>query len=169
MPCGRLKPKSISRRTGGSRPLTLPPAPHRLRGMEQDFPREIEALEGIFAFVRECFAAAGVDEDHAFDADLIIEELFTNMVKYNKDGSQPITIGIQVDPDSMTITLIDRGVHEFDLTQAPNVDTSLSAEDRIPGKLGIHFVRRIADDITYDYTDRTSRITVLKRWENQDV
>jgi len=137
--------------------------------MERHFPREIGALEGIFAFVRECFGAAGIEEDHAFDADLIIEELFTNMVKYSTEGSQPITVALDIGPEAMTITLVDRGVERFDPTAAPEPDITLPAEARVPGKLGIHFVRRVADEVRYDYTDHTSRVTVFKRWENEDV
>ncbi|NNF07433.1 MAG: ATP-binding protein [Candidatus Eisenbacteria bacterium] len=137
--------------------------------MQREFPRDIAALQEIFEFVQDRFKAAGLDSSLSFDADLIIEELFTNMVKYNKDGSHPIQITLEVVPTQMTIQLCDRNVDPFDMTQAPDVDTSASGSERTPGGLGIHFVRQIADKFSYDYKNRTSCITVVKRLEDSDV
>ena len=48
------------------------------------FPRAVGSLPALVAFVREFFAARGMDADHAFDVDLVLEELFTNMVRHAK-------------------------------------------------------------------------------------
>jgi anti-sigma regulatory factor (Ser/Thr protein kinase) len=39
----------------------------------------------------------------------------------------------------------------------------LAAADREPGGLGLHLIRRLVDEVTYDYTNGQSRITVTKR------
>src|SRR6185436_5207799 len=46
------------------------------------FPRDFASLEAIYAFVREFLAGHQLAGEHAWSLDLIVEELFTNVVKY---------------------------------------------------------------------------------------
>ena len=62
------------------------------------------------------------------------------------------------------MTLTDHGVAAFDVTRAPDADVTLPIEQRRPGGLGLHLVRRLLDAIEYDYAEesRRSRITFRK-------
>lgn len=133
--------------------------------MEQRFPRDINALDSIFQFVATFLAAGGIGADHAFTVDLIIEELFTNLVKYGRGGTQPISIELEQDGGRLVIRLTDFDGEPYDLTQAPPVDTTRPLAEREPGGLGIHFVRQMADELRYAHDNGTSTITVVKRLE----
>jgi serine/threonine-protein kinase RsbW len=133
--------------------------------MEQSFPRSIDALDSIFQFVATYLAATGIEADQAFTVDLIIEELFTNLVKYSRGGVQPISIGLGMDGERLVIRITDFDGEPFDLTQAPAVDTSRPIAERKPGGLGIHFVRQIADELRYEHSNGASTIIVIKRLE----
>ena len=137
--------------------------------MERKFSRRIEALDGIWTFIEAFLDAHALSRDLSFDVGLIIEELFTNMVKYSGDGTKDIAIGLDLDARGVIITLTDRDVEPFDPTRLPEVDPERPLADRKPGGLGIHFVRRLADDFSYEYRERTSRITVVKRVEGSHV
>ncbi|MGE5176163.1 MAG: ATP-binding protein [Hyphomicrobiales bacterium] len=130
---------------------------------ERRFPRTIDSLEPIHRFVVEFLAAQGLDPEHAFDVDLVIEELFTNMVKYSRDGAEPIEVALDREDSMLRIRLRDFDVEPFDVTEAPEVDVHRPIQERRAGGLGLHFVRQIADRVEYDYRDRTSTITVTKR------
>ena len=62
------------------------------------------------------------------------------------------------------VTLTDYDVEPFDVTQAPDVDIDLPIEQRKPGGLGLHLIRRLVDSIEYRYSpqQRESRITFRK-------
>ena len=62
------------------------------------------------------------------------------------------------------MTLTDYDVEPFDVTQSPEVDVTLPIEQRRPGGLGLHLIRRLLDSIEYDYSKekRRSRITFRK-------
>ena len=49
-------------------------------------------------------------------------------------------------------------------TLAPEVDTSLPLEQRLPGGLGLHLVRKLVDSLEYRYDSqrRQGRITFRK-------
>ena len=50
----------------------------------------------------------------------------------------------------------------FDPTAKTEVDTTLSAEERPIGGLGIHLVRQIMDDVTYERKDNKNVLTLKK-------
>jgi len=126
------------------------------------FPRTVGSLETIVSFVHDFLAERGIDPNHAHDADLVIEELFTNMVKYG-GGEAEIAIGLDAEPARLTIELRDFGSAEWDVTQSKPVDIDTPLEQRRPGGLGLHLVRRIAENFRYAYRDRTSIVTVTTR------
>jgi len=82
--------------TGQASDRTAPVVAAPVRA-QRDFERSFAALDDIFAFVRSHLDARGAGEADAYAIDLTIEELFTNMVKYNAAGSGSIGIEIMVD------------------------------------------------------------------------
>jgi anti-sigma regulatory factor (Ser/Thr protein kinase) len=58
--------------------------------------------------------------------------------------------------------ITDPDSERFDVTAVPDVDVAAGADQRQPGGLGLHLSRRLADDLQYDYSGRTSRITFRK-------
>jgi serine/threonine-protein kinase RsbW len=134
--------------------------------MERLFPRTVDSLEAIFRFVDEFLEAEGLEASNAFDLNMIFEELFTNMVKYNTESDRDIRISIDREKDVLVLCVTDFDVEPFDITQARDVDVDRPGRERTPGGLGIHFVRQLVDSMTYDYADRTSRITLTKRLES---
>ena len=126
------------------------------------FPRTVASLEAIVAFVHGFLAERRIDPERAYDADLVIEEVFTNMVKYG-GGTSEIAIGLDADPVRLTIELRDDGVDEWDVTRSPAVDIDAPLEQRRSGGLGLYLVKRIAESFRYTYRDRTSIVTVTTR------
>ena len=92
----------------------------------------------------------------------IVEELFTNMVKYNPGVQHEIAISLEHVPEQLTVRLIDTDVEPFDVTSAPLIDVDKPLDDRAIGGLGLHLVRNMADTLLYEYADRRSVITFTK-------
>lgn len=120
------------------------------------FPRRIDALSRLFAFSRGFYAASGIDGEQRSKADFILEEIFTNQVKYNAGGAGEIEVGLRVAEDVLEISVTDFDSERFDLREAGEVDVNAALSDRRPGGLGIHLVKKFAKRIDYDYVDRKS-------------
>ncbi len=133
--------------------------------MEQVFHRKLTELERIFHFVEHHLPTQNIGHRNAFAIKFVIEELFTNMVKYSKGSTGNITIKIDRTDGLCSVTMIDDDVERFDVTKPPDVDISQPIEERTPGGLGIYLINKIVDTIDYKYADRQSIITFSKRLE----
>jgi serine/threonine-protein kinase RsbW len=128
------------------------------------FPRSFASLEAVFCFAREFFERHDVDERHHNSVCFALEEIFTNLVKYG-GGEAEIEISLDRTSDRMIVRLTDFDVEPWDVTQAPDVDTTLPLEQRQPGGLGLHLTRKLLDGVDYEYEDRRSSIILTKRLE----
>jgi len=127
------------------------------------FERRIDVLAEIFAFTTAAFARQGVPAALLSDVDFVLEELFTNVVKYGR-GQAPVAIAIAAIPSGVEVTLTEPEADRFDVTQAPPVDISLPAAQRRPGGLGLHLIPRLVDSVQYGYSEeeRCSRVVFRK-------
>jgi serine/threonine-protein kinase RsbW len=126
------------------------------------FPRSVDALDQVFGFTRRFYDTEGVPDEARLVLDFCVEEIFTNCVKYNRGSLQDIELALDRNGDRIQARLTDFDVEPYDITRAPAVDISLPVSSREPGGLGLHLIRRLVDELTYDYTNRQSRITVTK-------
>lgn len=133
-----------------------------------EFRREIESIGEVFAFLELFSKDQQVDDKTAFCVNLVVEEIFTNMVRHNEGGGDQITVSIERLDNCLHLELIDTDVEPFDPATAeiPPVDAGI--EERRPGGLGIYLVKKMVDDLSYDYEaeDRRMRVTVTKTLEN---
>ena len=95
---------------------------------------------------------------------IAIDELFGNIAHYayNPDvGEATVRVEVEEEPLSVIITFIDGGV-PYDPLQAAEPDTTLSAEERALGGLGIFMVRKSMDEITYRYENGRNILSIRK-------
>jgi anti-sigma regulatory factor (Ser/Thr protein kinase) len=137
--------------------------------MQRSFKREIQSLDEIFSFLDALMERHQTDPSDAYVLRLAVEELFTNMVKYNGTGDPEIALGFENDGSSSRVTLVDCGGVPFDVTRARDVDTSLALEDRPVGGLGIHLVRQLVDEVRYELAGRCGTITIIKKLKEPHV
>ena len=133
--------------------------------MEQVFQRNLNELENVFHFVEKHLSGRKTGDRVVFSIKFVVEELFTNMVKYGRESTGTITMKMHDGEGSCIVTMIDHDVDRFDVTRSREVDISQSLDERTPGGLGIYLVNKIVDSIDYTYVNRQSIITFSKRLE----
>ena len=160
--------ESVRRFAGGARQeddmtVVLVKREARPSTAHRSFRRSFDSIPDIFALTEEVFASEHIDPALRPSVDLTLEELFTNMVKYSA-SSAAVRIDMTKVPGGVEVTLTDYDVEPFDVTQAPDVDINLPIEQRKPGGLGLHLIRRLVDCVDYEYSteSRQSRITFRK-------
>lgn len=123
-------------------------------GLTLDIGNDFAALRPASERLREFLAERGAPEVAAFLADLVLEELVTNTIKYGYDDTAPHCIHVDVDfaDGRLSLAVRDDG-HAFNPLELASPDTTLSAEHRNIGGLGIHLVRQMTDSLTYERRD----------------
>lgn len=137
--------------------------------MEAEFARNLDALEALFLFVERFVSSRRLDEATAFAMQLAVEELFTNFVRHNTGGSGRIAVRLDIDGGRLSVILSDFDVDPADPAAGTSPDILLPLEERTVGGLGIHLVRSMFDSLTYEYRDRTLRVTAVKSLEDTHV
>ncbi len=105
------------------------------------------------------FTPAGI-----YAANLVLEEMATNIVKYGYDdlARHKIQAVLRVDGDLATIVLEDDG-HAFNPLAAPPPDIGQPLAKRPIGGLGIHLARRMADSMQYRRDNGRNILTIKVR------
>lgn len=96
--------------------------------------------------------------------DVAVEEIFVNIASYAYTpdvGMATIQAEILEDPKRIEITFIDKGIPYNPLAKE-DPDTTLSAEERQIGGLGIYMVKKSMDAMRYEHTDGQNILTLVK-------
>jgi len=132
--------------------------------MSGSFRREIAALPAIFQLAADFLLREELDRSLGFPVDFALEEIFTNMVKYNATGTGEIAIDLKKRDGELVVSVTDFDAPDFDINRdAAAVDVDAPLESRTPGGLGIHLVKKMMDRVEFHHQDRTSTITMYKR------
>ena len=116
----------------------------------------VENIGAVTDFVDEQLEALDCPMKAQMQINIAIDELFGNI-------AHEATVRVEVidDPLSVVITFIDRGV-PFDPLSAADPDTTLSAEERAIGGLGVFMVRKTMDDVSYRYENGRNILSIRK-------
>jgi anti-sigma regulatory factor (Ser/Thr protein kinase) len=119
-------------------------------------------MEDLAAFA----ARARVPGGAQLDLRLVLDELLSNLHKYaRRDGHPPaVTIAARVAREEVELEIADDGP-AFDPLSAPPPAADLELEERPIGGLGIHLVRQLTDQATYERAGGWNRLRLRKRFQ----
>ena len=84
---------------------------------------------------------------------------------YGRTGN--VTVSCEAGPDALTIEISDTGT-AFDILSIPDPDTSAEIDKREIGGLGVFFIRRFADNVSYRRGNNSNILRlVFRRASNQ--
>ena len=127
-------------------------------------PNDVQEVPKLTAFVDAVCEAVGFNSTLTMKMNLAIEEAVVNVMNYAypRGTKGDVTIEALSNDVRLKFTIIDSGT-PFDPTVHSDVDTTLSAQDRPIGGLGIHLVRNIMDSINYERIDNLNVLTLRKK------
>jgi anti-sigma regulatory factor (Ser/Thr protein kinase) len=98
-----------------------------------------------------------------FKLNLVIEELFTNIVSYgfSDNNEHLIELITNIENNKFTAVLIDDGI-AFDPLQKEDPDLEVSLDERKIGGLGIHLMKSLMNEFYYERVDNKNILTIIK-------
>lgn len=125
----------------------------------------IENIAVVTAFVNGQLEQMDCPIKTQMQVDIAVDEVFGNIVHYAYNPEVgPATIRVEMieNPLAVVITFIDKGVKYNPLANV-DPDTTLSAEERGIGGLGIYMVKKSMDDVFYEYKDGQNILQIKKK------
>ena len=125
----------------------------------------VKEVSKLSEFIKSVMENVGIEKPLDRQLQLAVEEAVVNVIDYAYPVGQEGEIEICVMSDGKTLktVIIDSGV-AFDPTAKEKPDTTLSAEDRQIGGLGILLVREIMDSVNYERINKQNILTLTKKF-----
>ncbi len=98
-----------------------------------------------------------------YQIDIAVDEIVSNVARYAYEGKEgKVTVRTATDETSLTITVIDSGI-PYNPLEREDPDVTLSADERGVGGYGIFIVKKVMDEVAYEYKDGQNILTMKER------
>lgn len=145
-------------------------------------PGRYDQIRTIITFVKAGGKAAGLDEDALFHLELCCDEASTNIIEhaYGAEDVGAITIQHETTNDAFSVTFQDNGqpFSPEDVPEPASLNDPDAAQPALSefldnlkvGGLGIHFMRKLMDEVRYSFdSDEGNRLTLVKKFSTGDT
>ena len=126
----------------------------------------VDNLDRVLAFTEEQLEKVNCPMKVVTQIDVAVEEIFVNIANYaygDRVGQAQISVEVGGNPREAVITFRDKGM-AFDPLSKDDPDTTLSAEEREIGGLGIYIVKKTMNDVKYQRINEENVLTIRKQF-----
>ena len=115
--------------------------------------------------LRELWRRHALPEDFEMPVTLCLEEVLSNVIRHGctPGNSCDIEVRYQIFDGGIEVQVSDNA-RAFDPLSLPAPDLSAPLEKRQAGGLGVFLVRKMMDEVRYDYRDGRNRFVFRKYW-----
>ena len=92
---------------------------------------------------------------------VVADEIWSNIVRYS--GAAQASLELRREKAALLLCFTDNG-KPYDPTTAPEPDTSLPADERTIGGMGLYMVRKMTTSMRYRYCDARNILAVEFAW-----
>jgi serine/threonine-protein kinase RsbW len=115
-------------------------------------------------FVLARAADAGVDEQGLHHCRLAVDEVCNNIIEHGYGGEradQMIDVFCAQEQRRFMVEIVDDSP-PFDLLKHPAPDPLTELQHRAGGGWGVHIIRKVMDEVRYEYRDGRNHLTLVK-------
>jgi sigma-B regulation protein RsbU (phosphoserine phosphatase) len=121
-----------------------------------------EGISDATAFLDEAMESVGLaGTKHAAALNIILDEITSNIVKHSGAHGFEVDITVVENPSSVTLVISDDGTPYHPLGHV-DPDTTLSAEERPIGGLGILMVKKMSNSVVYTRGHNRNILKIVK-------
>ena len=124
----------------------------------------IENLDIVTDFVNAQLDAMGCPMKIQMKIAVVIDEVFSNIAQYaypEGNGEATVLVEALENPLGMSMTFVDQGLH-YNPLEKEDPDITLAINERQVGGLGVFMIKKLMDEVHYEYKDGQNRFTMTK-------
>ncbi|MGD9042802.1 MAG: ATP-binding protein [Desulfobacterales bacterium] len=123
----------------------------------------LSELDALCQKLEEFGQSMGLSKKCIFEANLALDELFTNIISYGFDdkNEHTIRITISLQNDELVFSVEDDGI-PFNPTEVETPDLECTIEECRIGGLGIHLAKNLMDEVCYQRCKDKNILTLKK-------
>lgn len=117
-----------------------------------------ESVSKVSDFLDSCAEEFEIPLRVGYSLKVVADEIFSNIVYYSGAKNAEVLFGN--DENTVTLVFVDDGM-PYNPLETKEPDITASAEEREIGGLGLFMVKKMAEDVQYEYTSEKNRLTVI--------
>jgi anti-sigma regulatory factor (Ser/Thr protein kinase) len=117
-----------------------------------------ESVSKVSEFLDNCVEEYEIPMRVGYSLKVVADEIYSNIVYYS--GAKNAEILFRNRADSIHLVFVDDGM-PYNPMETKEPDITASAEDREIGGLGLFMVKKMAEDVQYEYTSERNQLTVI--------
>jgi len=124
---------------------------------------KLSELDTLCQHLEQFGQSIGLSQKCLFEANLALDELFTNIISYGFDDDKvhTIEITISLQNDKLVFNIEDDGI-PFNPTMVDTPDLECTIEECKIGGLGIHLAKNLMDEVCYQRCKEKNILTLKK-------
>lgn len=115
-------------------------------------------------FVAQAARQAGLDDRAVYHCQLAVDEACTNIIEHGfsfQGGGETIDVICRQTQQQFSITISDSSA-PYDPLSRPDPNPATRLEDRATGGWGVFFIKKLMDEVRYEYRGGRNHLTVIK-------
>jgi serine/threonine-protein kinase RsbW len=128
----------------------------------EKFSGKFNSLDQVCSFIGKACVEAGFDDNTTYAVEMAVDEAFSNVIDHALQGEDKgdVEISYSITPDSLVIMMRDYG-KSFDPDLIPQPDLCCPIEERKERGLGLFFMRKLMDEIHYDFSTKNGNLLTM--------
>ncbi len=131
---------------------------------ELNIEAKVENIPEVTEFIDARLDEIGCPTKIKMQMNIAIDELFGNIARYAYNpevGPATVRVEVEDEPTAVVVTFLDHG-KPYDPFSREDPDVTLSADERSIGGLGFFMVKKLMDDVKYEYKNGQNILSVKK-------
>ena len=126
---------------------------------------DLKNLSDIREFVKDSAEVAGFSEGEIYEIRLAVDEACANIISHGYKGNDgDITVTVDHDNDSLTVSLRDSAPLYNPLEETPSPNLDIPLEERAIGGMGVLIVKQNTDCVKYQHSATGGNELILTKF-----
>lgn len=119
----------------------------------------MDSMIAVQGMIEETMEEVGLPLKITMKIGIVVDEIYSNIVRFSQASEAEVLC--RADEGKIELYFMDNGI-PFNPLEMEEPDTTLAAEDRAIGGLGVLIYKKIMDQVSYRYEEGKNKLELMK-------